>query len=147
MKGFAAEDLRDQPHAFVRVELLPVRGDDSGALLAAMLESVKAIVRQFGGVRMPVNAEDSAIMFGVLLHLFPIIIPRFAGHFQKPVRAGNFSARSLFPEERLTSSSVRRSTCTKRYLGMKIAPFAALWCLKVIIHEPNYSFSGKLDNC
>jgi len=128
VKGFAAEDLRDQPHAFVRVELLPVRGDDSGALLAAMLESVKAIVRQFGGVRMPVNAEDSAIMFGVLLHLFPIIIPRFAGHFQKPVRAGIFSARPLFAEERLTSSSVRPKQLNKAYLGMEIAPFSRTWC-------------------
>jgi hypothetical protein len=86
-------------------------------------------------------------MFGVLLHLFPIIIPRFAGHFQKPVRAGIFSARPLFAEERLTSSSVRPKQLNKAYLGMKIAPFAALWCLKVIIHEPNYSFSGELDNC
>jgi hypothetical protein len=43
-------------------------GDDAGALLAAMLQRVKAVVGEFGGVRMTENAEHTAIMFGVVLH-------------------------------------------------------------------------------
>ena len=37
-------------------------------ILAAMLQRVESVVRQFGGVRMTENAEDTAIMFGVILH-------------------------------------------------------------------------------
>ena len=47
---------------------LPSRGDDAGAFLAAMLQGVKPVVGQFGGIGMPVNAEDTAIMFGIVLH-------------------------------------------------------------------------------
>ena len=62
------ENLGDEAHAFVLVELAVVAGDDAGAFLAAMLERVKAVVREFGGVGMAKNAEDAAIMFGVILH-------------------------------------------------------------------------------
>ena len=31
-----------------------------------MLQRVKAVVGQFGGVRMAENAEDAAIMFGIM---------------------------------------------------------------------------------
>jgi hypothetical protein len=33
-----------------------------------MLQRVKAVVGEFGGVRMTENAEHTAIMFGVVLH-------------------------------------------------------------------------------
>jgi hypothetical protein len=49
-------------------EIFPVAGDDAGAFLAAMLEGIKAIVGKFGGVRMAENAEDTTIMFGIILH-------------------------------------------------------------------------------
>jgi hypothetical protein len=35
--------------------------------MAAMLERAKSVVGQLGGVRMAENAEDSAIMFGIIL--------------------------------------------------------------------------------
>jgi hypothetical protein len=44
-----------------------VAGDDAGAFLPAMLERVKAVVGQFGGIRMTENAEHAAVMFGVIL--------------------------------------------------------------------------------
>jgi hypothetical protein len=44
-----------------------VAGDDPGAFLPAMLERVKPVVGQFGGVRMAKNAEHTAIMSGVIL--------------------------------------------------------------------------------
>jgi len=39
------------------------------ALLSAMLQRVKAVVRQFRGIWMAVNAEDAAIVFGIMLLL------------------------------------------------------------------------------
>ena len=62
------EDLRHQPHAFMGVELFAVGGDDAGAFLSAVLEGVEAVVGQFGGVGVAVNAEDAAVMFWVVIH-------------------------------------------------------------------------------
>jgi hypothetical protein len=51
----------------VVLEKFPVvAGDDAGAFLSAMLERIKAVVGQFGGIRMTENAEDSAVMFGIM---------------------------------------------------------------------------------
>ena len=68
VQDVAVEDLRHQAHALVRAKLPAVGGDDAGALLAAMLQGVEAVVGQLRGVRMAVNAEDAAIMFGIFLH-------------------------------------------------------------------------------
>src|ERR1051325_3699208 len=68
VQNIAIESLRNQSHAAVHAELLAIRGDDAGALLAAVLERVKAVVSQFCGIRMTVNAEHAAVMFRVLLH-------------------------------------------------------------------------------
>ena len=68
MQDVALEDLRDQPHAFMGVELFAIGGDDARAFLAAVLQRVKAVVSQLRGVRMAVNAEDAAIMFRVVMH-------------------------------------------------------------------------------
>jgi hypothetical protein len=46
-----------------------VAGDDPGAFLAAMLQSVEAVVGEFGGIGMSKNAEYATIMFGVILLL------------------------------------------------------------------------------
>ena len=52
------------------LEKLPVvAGDDAGAFLSAMLERVKPVVGEFGGIRMAENAEHAAVMFGVILLL------------------------------------------------------------------------------
>ncbi len=60
------ENLRHEAHAVVFVKFPVVASDDAGAFLAAMLQRVKAEVSQFGGVRMAENAEDSAVMFGIM---------------------------------------------------------------------------------
>jgi hypothetical protein len=61
------ENLRHEAHAVVLVKFPLVAGDDAGAFLPAMLQRVKAVVGQLGGIRMAENAEDSAIMFGIIL--------------------------------------------------------------------------------
>lgn len=68
VKHFAIENLRHQPHAPVHAKLFAVARDNAGAFLPAMLQRVKAVVREFGGIRMTENAEHAAIMFGVMLH-------------------------------------------------------------------------------
>src|SRR5664279_4399734 len=50
------------------VKLFAVRSHDASAFLPAVLQSVEAVVSQFGGVRMAVNAEDAAIMLWVVIH-------------------------------------------------------------------------------
>ncbi len=67
VQNFAVENLRHEAHAVMLVKFPVVASDDARAFLPAMLERVKAVVGQFGGVRMAENAEDSAIMFGIKL--------------------------------------------------------------------------------
>ena len=62
----AGENLGHEAHALVLAELLAVAGDDARALLAAVLQGVEAVVGEFGGVGMAVNAKDAAIMFGIV---------------------------------------------------------------------------------
>ena len=61
------ENLRHEAHAVVLVKFPVVAGDDAGAFLPAMLQRVKSVVGEFGGVRVAENAEDSAVMFGIIL--------------------------------------------------------------------------------
>ena len=61
------ENLRHEAHAVVLVKFPVVAGDDAGAFLPAMLQGVKAVISQLGGIRMAENAEDSAVMFGIIL--------------------------------------------------------------------------------
>jgi len=46
------------------MELAAVGGHDARAFLSSMLEGVQPVIGQFGGVRVPVNAEDSTVMLG-----------------------------------------------------------------------------------
>src|SRR5439155_7667711 len=69
VKFVAVKNLRHQSHADVLAELPAVAGDNARAFLAAMLEGVQAVVRQLGGIRMAVNAEHAAVVFGIMLHL------------------------------------------------------------------------------
>src|SRR6187399_2368074 len=64
------QNLRHQSHAAMGAELIAVRSDDAGAFLPTMLQRVKAVVSQLSGIRVAVNAEDTAVMFWVVLHLF-----------------------------------------------------------------------------
>jgi hypothetical protein len=59
----------------VSMESFSIRGDDPGALLPPVLQRIQSIVRQFGGIRMAVNAEDTTVMFWVALHQSERIIP------------------------------------------------------------------------
>ena len=67
-QGVARKNLRHKSHADVFAELFAVARDDTGALLPAMLERVKAVVSQFRRLRMAKNTEHTAIMFWVMLH-------------------------------------------------------------------------------
>jgi hypothetical protein len=50
------------------VEEFAIGSNYPGALLATVLKRIEAVVRQFRGVRMPINAEDTAVMLWVALH-------------------------------------------------------------------------------
>ena len=57
------EDFRDEPHPLVDVELaILLAGRDAGPLLSPVLQGEEAEVRQVGRVRMPVDAEDAALL-------------------------------------------------------------------------------------
>src|SRR5262249_54339177 len=68
MQDVPVEDLRHQSHATVNAELLAVTSDDPRTLLAPVLQGIKTIIGQFGGIRMAVNAEHATVMFGIFLH-------------------------------------------------------------------------------
>ena len=75
VQDLAVENLRDQAHALVRPELPAVATDDAGALLPAMLQSVETVVGQLRGIRVPVNAEDTTIVFWIVRHQFVVARP------------------------------------------------------------------------
>ena len=56
------EDLADEAHAFVGAQVDAVRGGDARAFLAAMLQRVQPVIRQFRGIRVPVNPKQATIM-------------------------------------------------------------------------------------
>ena len=67
MKDRAAEHLRHQAHAPVRVKGLAVVGDNASAFLTPVLQGVQAVVSQFSRVGMSVNAEDTTIVLWIVL--------------------------------------------------------------------------------
>jgi hypothetical protein len=69
VQDFRIKNLRNEAHAVVLVEFPFVAGDNAGAFLPAMLQCVKTIVSEFGGIRMAENAEHAAIVFGIVLLL------------------------------------------------------------------------------
>src|SRR2546421_6426882 len=69
MQNISAENLRTQAHPTMGAELFAVRGHDAGALLAAMLQCVEPIVCELRGIGMAINAEHTAIVPGIVLHL------------------------------------------------------------------------------
>ena len=81
---------------------MAVGRDDARAFLSAMLQGVKAIISQLGGVGVAINAEDTAIMFGVTLHC--LILQSWAWFRQAPTpcSAVRFIFQSPFPIARLT---------------------------------------------
>ena len=56
------EHVRDETHGAVNGVLATLRGADSGALLPPVLERVEAQVGDFRGLRVPVDAENSALV-------------------------------------------------------------------------------------
>src|SRR5712692_3873683 len=55
------------PHAFMADQALAVRGDDAGAFLPPVLESVKAEVGELGGFRVSVYSKHAAIVVELVL--------------------------------------------------------------------------------
>ena len=75
------EDLGHQPQAPVHADPGAVAGDDAAGLLAPVLEGIEAEIGEPGRVRVPVNAEDAAVFFGVVILeddiRFPFSVFRF----------------------------------------------------------------------
>ena len=61
------KDLGHQPQAPVHADPGAVAGDDAAGLLAPVLQGVEAEIGDAGRVRVPVNAEDAAVFFGVIV--------------------------------------------------------------------------------
>ena len=68
MQNVPIKNLRNESHPFMHMEIASIMADDASAFLTAMLKGVKSVVGQFGGIRMPVNAKHTAIMFRIILH-------------------------------------------------------------------------------
>lgn len=69
-EGISFENLWNQPHLTMGVKSTPIGGDDSGTLLATMLEGVKPVVGDFCRVGMVEYAEHAAVMLGEFLDAF-----------------------------------------------------------------------------
>jgi hypothetical protein len=87
VQDVSAKNLRDQAHPFVTAELFAIGCNNAGAFLPAVLERIQTVVREFGGVWMPVNAEHATIMFGIMLHQSRSIIPLINDQIQRNVDA------------------------------------------------------------
>jgi hypothetical protein len=59
---FGGKDLVYMAHVFLAGHGLAVGNSDAGAFLPPVLESIKAQVRQFGGLRVTINREDPAVV-------------------------------------------------------------------------------------
>jgi hypothetical protein len=103
MQNIAFENLRNQAHAFMGMEEFAIGGDNAGALLASMLESIETIVRQFRGVWMTINAKDATVMFWVALHRSRGIIPRPKEQIQQGVES-----HGVLFELRAVNAALRR---------------------------------------
>src|SRR4051812_36583321 len=51
------------------MEFAILAGDDAGAFLAAMLQGIQAVVCEFSGVGMAINAEHTAVVFWIVVHV------------------------------------------------------------------------------
>src|SRR5206468_12379158 len=49
-------------------KLVAIASHDSRALLAAVLKRIESVVGQLGGVRVAIDAEDTTVVFGIILH-------------------------------------------------------------------------------
>ncbi len=83
--------VADKAHALFRAELLAVEGDDTGGLLAAMLERVQAERRQRRGIRVPQDAEHAALFVqGIAIDFVMDFLGSQIGHHSRlcsvPVR-------------------------------------------------------------
>src|SRR5262249_15833664 len=58
----AREGIADETEPLLGMKPLPVEGDDAGRLLAAVLKRVQAERGDLAGVRMAVDAEDTALL-------------------------------------------------------------------------------------
>jgi len=59
-QGVPGEDLGDQSHLSVMVELSPIRRDDASTLLAPMLKSIEAEISMIGCFMMIKDTKDPA---------------------------------------------------------------------------------------
>ena len=68
METLRIENLRNEAHSVKFKKPAVMTRHNSRTLLTPVLQCVKAVISEFGGVGMAKNAKDAAIMFGVMLH-------------------------------------------------------------------------------
>src|SRR6476660_600147 len=62
LEGLIVENVRDQSHALMQVEMIAVPGDDAGRFLSAVLQRIKSEIRQIGRFLVAVDAEDGTLV-------------------------------------------------------------------------------------
>jgi hypothetical protein len=60
LQNILSEDLRDQSHLAVMMELSIVRGDDPSTLLTTMLKGIETEIGEIGRFKMIINPKDTA---------------------------------------------------------------------------------------
>ena len=109
------EDLGDEAHAEVAVELMTVGCDDSRALLASMLERVQAVeghsCRVFVG---GVDAEDAAVLPGTGAHLPPALKPPYPRRTDREMIVRGRWGRKLGRRRSAARATYDRSICIWR---------------------------------
>ncbi|WOL03560.1 hypothetical protein Cni_G12280 [Canna indica] len=74
--GSIREDLGDEAEAGARVQVGAIRGDDAGAFLPTVLQSVQTQVAQFRGLRVADYAEDAALLSRLVAEIEQVVIRR-----------------------------------------------------------------------
>ena len=73
------EDVGDEAHGLVAMELDAVGGNDAGGFLSAMLKGVEREIGELGGLGMVVDGDDAALFVQLvenIFRLFDHLVPR-----------------------------------------------------------------------
>jgi hypothetical protein len=63
------ENVRDQAHAFDRMKLIPIRSDNPGALLPAMLQGVQAKIGELRRLCVAVHSDHATFVVEMIVEL------------------------------------------------------------------------------
>ena len=60
------EDLFHMPHALLADQIVAVGGGNARAFLAAMLQGIKSEIGELGGVRVPIDSKNPAMVMELI---------------------------------------------------------------------------------